>query len=198
MSCTYGLFSGIRGACFGVANQILVRRMRQKLFTTLLNQDIAFFDAEAVGALTSRLGSDCQQVSQIIGTDLNIMFRNALQGIGAFLYLMALSWQMALTTLAICSIMWYFMQIYGRYQKKTAKAAQDTVASANEVAEETLSQLRVVRTFGTEKEELNRSLSLAVSDPTPLVSDFQLSILVSHKVMIHGLHCFPEGLSTDT
>ncbi len=42
-------------------------------------QDIAFFDAEAVGALTSRLGSDCQQVSQIIGTDLNIMFRNALQ-----------------------------------------------------------------------------------------------------------------------
>jgi ABC-type multidrug transport system fused ATPase/permease subunit len=106
--------SGIRGACFGVANQILVRRMREKLFTTLLNQDIAFFDAEAVGALTSRLGSDCQQVSQIIGTDLNIMFRNALQGIGAFLYLMVLSWQMALTTLAICSIMWYFMQIYGR------------------------------------------------------------------------------------
>ncbi|KAH8974688.1 hypothetical protein BDL97_01G114600 [Sphagnum fallax] len=156
MSCTYGLFSGIRGACFGVANQILVRRMREKLFTTLLNQDIAFYDAEAVGALTSRLGSDCQQVSQIIGTDLNIMFRNALQGIGAFLYLVVLSWQMALTTLAICSIMWYFMQIYGRYQKKTAKAAQDSVASANEVAEETLSQLRVVRTFGTEKEELNR------------------------------------------
>jgi ABC-type multidrug transport system fused ATPase/permease subunit len=56
-----------------------VRRMREKLFTTLLNQDIAFYDAEAVGALTSRLGSDCQQVSQIIGTDLNIMFRNALQ-----------------------------------------------------------------------------------------------------------------------
>jgi hypothetical protein len=38
MSCTYGLFSGIRGACFGVANQILVRRMREKLFSTLLNQ----------------------------------------------------------------------------------------------------------------------------------------------------------------
>lgn len=42
-------------------------------------QDIAFFDAESVGALTSRLGSDCQQVSRIIGNDLNIMFRNGLQ-----------------------------------------------------------------------------------------------------------------------
>ncbi|CAM6034214.1 unnamed protein product [Sphagnum compactum] len=156
MSCTYGLFSGIRGACFGVANQILVRRMREKLFSTLLNQDIAFFDVEAVGALTSRLGSDCQQVSRIIGNDLNIMFRNALQGIGAFVYLMTLSWQLALSTFLICNMMWYFMRVYGRYQKKTAKAAQDSVASANEVAEETLSLARVVRTFGTEKEEVAR------------------------------------------
>jgi ABC-type multidrug transport system fused ATPase/permease subunit len=106
--------SGIRGACFGVANQILVRRMREKLFSTLLNQDIAFFDVEAVGALTSRLGSDCQQVSRIIGNDLNIMFRNALQGIGAFVYLMTLSWELALSTFLICNMMWYFMRVYGR------------------------------------------------------------------------------------
>lgn len=44
-----------------------------------LLQDIVFFDTEAVGSLTSRLGSDCQQVSRIIGNDLNIMFRNGLQ-----------------------------------------------------------------------------------------------------------------------
>ncbi|BFI25167.1 protein MpABC4 [Marchantia polymorpha subsp. ruderalis] len=156
MSCTYGLFSGLRGGCFGVANQILVRRMREKLFTNLLNQDIAFFDMEAVGALTSRLGSDCQQVSRIIGNDLNVMFRNGLQGLGAFIYLMTLSWQLAISTFVICSTMWCFMRFYGRYQKSTAKTAQDSVASANEVAEETLSLARVVRTFGTEKDEVAR------------------------------------------
>ncbi|CAM6105183.1 unnamed protein product [Calypogeia fissa] len=156
MSCTYGLFSGIRGGCFGVANQILVRRMREKLFTNLLNQDIVFFDTEAVGALTSRLGSDCQEVSRIIGKDLNVMFRNGLQGIGAFAYLMTLSWQLALTTFTICSLMWSIMRFYGSYQKGTAKAAQDSIALANEVAEETLSLARLVRTFGTEKEEVSR------------------------------------------
>ena len=49
------------------------------ILTVIWGQDIAFFDAESVGALTSRLGSDCQQVSRIIGNDLNIMFRNGLQ-----------------------------------------------------------------------------------------------------------------------
>lgn len=156
MSCTFGLFSGLRGGCFGVANQILVRRMREKLFSTILSQDIAFFDTEAVGILTSRLGSDCQQVSRILGNDLNIMLRNALQGLGSLLYLTTVSWQLALSTVAICSVLWCFMMFYGRYQRLAAKSAQDSVASANEVAEETLSLARVVRTFGTEKEELKR------------------------------------------
>nr|PNR33867.1 hypothetical protein PHYPA_023683 [Physcomitrium patens] len=156
MSCTYGLFSGIRGGCFGIANQILVKRMRELLFSTLLSQDIAFFDAESVGALTSRLGSDCQQVSRIIGNDLNIMFRNGLQGLGAFMYLVTLSWQLALTTLGVCSLMWFLTTIYGRYQKRTSRFAQDLIASANEVAEEAFSLLRVVRTFGTEQQEVGR------------------------------------------
>uniref|UniRef100_A0A0E0JSL1 ABC transporter domain-containing protein n=1 Tax=Oryza punctata TaxID=4537 RepID=A0A0E0JSL1_ORYPU len=41
--------------------------------------DIAFFDEETVGDLTSRLGSDCQQVSRVIGNDLNLISRNLLQ-----------------------------------------------------------------------------------------------------------------------
>lgn len=156
MSCTFGLFSGLRGGCFGVANQILVRRMRERLFFTMLSQDIAFFDTEAVGILTSRLGSDCQQVSRIIGNDLNIMLRNALQGLGSLLYLTTISMPLALSTVIICSIMWCIMTLYGRYQRVAAKSAQDLVASANEVAEETLSLARLIRTFGTEKQEISR------------------------------------------
>lgn len=156
MSCTFGLFSGLRGGCFGIANQILVRRMREKLFFTMLSQDIAFFDKETVGILTSRLGSDCQQVSRIIGSDLNVMLRNALQGIGSLLYLTTISLPLALSTMLICTIMWYIMSLYGRYQRMAAKSVQDLVASANEVAEESLSLARVIRTFGTEKQEFAR------------------------------------------
>ncbi|KAH7446527.1 hypothetical protein KP509_01G060800 [Ceratopteris richardii] len=152
----FGLFSGLRGGCFGVANQILVRRMREKLYTTLLYQEMSFFDKEPVGILTSRLGSDCQKVSQIISKDLNIMLRNALQGLGSLLYLTRISWSLALSTFTICMIMLYIMQLYGKYQRVAAKSGQDLVASANEVAEESFSLAAVVRVFGTESQEFTR------------------------------------------
>ncbi|KAG5522061.1 hypothetical protein RHGRI_034311 [Rhododendron griersonianum] len=133
--------SGLRGCCFGIANMIL---------------DISFFDSETVGDLTSRLGADCQQVSRVIGNDLNMILRNALQGTGALIYLLILSWPLGLCTLAMCCILSAIMLLYGKYQKKAAKLTQEFTASANEVAQETFSLMRTIRVYGTEKQELGR------------------------------------------
>lgn len=153
---TAGICSGLRGCCFGIANMILVKRMRETLYSSLLLQEISFFDGETVGDLTSRLGSDCQQVSRVIGNDLNLIMRNVLQGTGALIYLLILSWPLGVCTLVICSSLAAIMTVYGMYQKKTAKLIQEYAASANEVAQETFSLMRTVRVYGTEKQELKR------------------------------------------
>ncbi|KAG5059224.1 hypothetical protein JHK87_000253 [Glycine soja] len=116
-----GICSGIRGCFFGIANMILVKRMRETLYSSLLLQDISFFDNETVGDLTSRLGADCQQVSRVIGNDLNLIMRNVLQGGGSLIYLLILSWPLGLSTLVVCSILAAVMLRYGRYQKKAAR-----------------------------------------------------------------------------
>ncbi|CAL0314095.1 unnamed protein product [Lupinus luteus] len=133
-----------------------VKRMRETLYSSLLLQDISFFDTETVGDLTSRLGADCQQVSRVIGNDINLILRNFLQGTGSLIYLLTLSWQLGLSTLLICSILAAVMLRYGRYQKKLARLIQEVTASANEVAQETFSLIRTVRVYGTEEEELGR------------------------------------------
>ncbi|KAF5741097.1 ABC transporter B family member 26 chloroplastic-like [Tripterygium wilfordii] len=153
---TSGICSGLRGCCFGIANMILVKRMRERLYSALLLQDISFFDSETVGDLTSRLGSDCQQVSRVIGNDLNLILRNSLQGTGALIYLLVLSWRLGLFTLMICFTLAAVMFIYGLYQKKAARLIQESTASANEVAQETLSLMRTVRVYGTERQEFER------------------------------------------
>ncbi|GAB4829234.1 ABC transporter B member 26, chloroplastic, variant 2 [Ancistrocladus abbreviatus] len=153
---TSAICSGLRGCCFGIANMILVKRMRETLYTALLFQDISFFDTTTVGNLTSRLGADCQQVSRVIGNDLNLISRNVLQGTGTLIYLLALSWPLGLCTLAICLALSAIMLLYGRYQKKVAKLNQEFTASANEVAQETMSLMRTVRVYGTEEQEVGR------------------------------------------
>ncbi|KAK3028181.1 hypothetical protein RJ639_039464, partial [Escallonia herrerae] len=133
-----------------------VKRMRERLYSTLLLQDISFFDTQTVGGLTSRLGSDCQQVSRVIGNDLNLILHNLLQGSGALIYLLILSWPLGLCTLAICSALSALILIHGQYQKKAAKLSQEFTASANEVAQETFSLMRTVRVYGAEQKELGR------------------------------------------
>lgn len=151
-----GVFSGVRSCCFGIANMILVKRMREMLFDSILSQDIAFFDEETVGDLTSRLGSDCQQVSRVIGNDLNLISRNLLQGVGALIYLLILSWPLGLCTMLTCGTLSTIMLVHGRYQKKAAKFAQEFTASANNVAQEAITLARTVRVYGTEKQEFKR------------------------------------------
>ncbi|XP_057491165.1 ABC transporter B family member 26, chloroplastic-like isoform X2 [Actinidia eriantha] len=153
---TSGICSGVRSCCFGIANTILLKRLRETLFTALIFQDISFFDAEAVGDLTSRLGSDCQRLSYVIGNDIHLILRNVLQGTGALINLLTLSWPLALSTLVICALLSTIFLVYGQYQKKAAKFTQEYSACANEVAQETFSLMRTVRGYGTEEEELER------------------------------------------
>ncbi|KAE8719309.1 ABC transporter B family member 26 [Hibiscus syriacus] len=143
-------------AAFSTLIVAAVKRTRETLYSALLLQDISFFDGETVGDLTSRLGSDCQQVSRVIGNDLNLILRNVLQGTGALIYLLVLSWPLGLCTLVICCSLAAVMTVYGLYQKKTAKMIQEFGASGNEVAQETLSLMRTVRVYGTEKKEMKR------------------------------------------
>ncbi|XVF60231.1 hypothetical protein PTKIN_Ptkin08bG0028100 [Pterospermum kingtungense] len=151
-----GICSGLRSGCFAIANTILVKRLRQSLYSSLLFQDVSFFDMETVGNLTSRLGADCQRLSYVIGNDIHLIIRNVIQGTGALINLLTLSWPLTLPTLIVCSILAVLFSIYGQYQMRAAKLMQEFNACANNVAQETLSLMRTVRAYGTEGEELGR------------------------------------------
>ncbi|KAK7260683.1 hypothetical protein RIF29_26934 [Crotalaria pallida] len=150
---TSGICSGLRSGCFGILNVTLVKRLRENLYAAILFQDISYFDKEKVGDLTSRLAADCQRLSHGIGNDLHLILRNTLQGTGAMVNLLALSWPLALSALVICSILSAIFLVYGQYQRKAAKLTQDLSACANEAALETLSLIRIVRAYGTGKKE---------------------------------------------
>ncbi|MFS7970488.1 putative bacterial ABC-type protein transporter [Helianthus anomalus] len=151
-----GICSGLRSGCFGIANMVLLKRLRKTLYTNLLLQDVSFFDREPVGNLTSRLGADCQKLSHIISNNLHLIVRNTLQGTGALINLLTLSWPLALSSCFICILLCMIFLVYGWYQKKAAKLIQDSTAHANEVSQEALSLVRTIRVKGTETKEHER------------------------------------------
>ncbi|XP_071710287.1 ABC transporter B family member 26, chloroplastic-like [Rutidosis leptorrhynchoides] len=134
----------------------LLKRLRGTLYKNMLFQNISFFDREPVGNLTSRLGADCQKLSHIISNNLHLIVRYTLQGTGALLNLLTLSWPLAMSSCFICTLLCLIFLVYGRYQKKVAKLIQDSAAHANEVSQETFSLIRTIRVNGTESKEYER------------------------------------------
>ena len=59
-------FTGVRGGLFWLAGTRVVTRLRLALFSAMLRQDIAFFDATSTGELASRLSGDAAKVSDVV------------------------------------------------------------------------------------------------------------------------------------
>jgi len=52
-------FSTVRAFLFTVAGESIVTKLRKQLFSSIVTQEIAFFDVTKTGELTNRLSSDC-------------------------------------------------------------------------------------------------------------------------------------------
>eukprot|EP00854_Cymbomonas_tetramitiformis_P009364 gene9364-11099_t len=124
---------------FVVAQQRLIRKLRNMLFRSLTRQEMAFFDKESTGDLLSRLTSDCGEMAN----DLTWVFRWSLEAIvrlsGISIYLFFVSWKIALVTWSLVPVIAWINSVYGRWMHKNAKKVQSALAGANEVSFPSLS-----------------------------------------------------------
>uniref|UniRef100_A0A914CDG0 ABC transmembrane type-1 domain-containing protein n=1 Tax=Acrobeloides nanus TaxID=290746 RepID=A0A914CDG0_9BILA len=72
------IFGGLRGGCFDYAIALMSRKIRCDLFSSIISQEIAFFDEVKTGEVVSRLTADCQTMSTLVGTNVNVFFRNSM------------------------------------------------------------------------------------------------------------------------
>ncbi|KAM9810752.1 ABC-type oligopeptide transporter ABCB9 [Neosynchiropus ocellatus] len=141
---------GVRGGVFTLMFARLNLRLRNNLFTTLMRQEVAFFDENHTGDVLSRLSADTTQVCDLVSLNINIFLRSIVKSVGFFILMFVISWKLTLGTImgfpfiALCS------KYYGDYYKKLTKDVQTTLAEANKVAEETISSIRTVRSFANE------------------------------------------------
>ncbi len=77
------VFSGMRGGLFSICIARLKIRLRELLFSRILDQDMAFFDAEKTGEITSRLSADTTKMGDAIGNNLNVFLRSVVQVLAA-------------------------------------------------------------------------------------------------------------------
>ncbi|KAK1160166.1 ATP-binding cassette sub-family B member 9 [Acipenser oxyrinchus oxyrinchus] len=145
--------AGVRGGVFSLALARLNVRIRNLLFRSLVRQEIGFFDANHTGDITSRLTSDTTMVSDLISLNMNICLRSLVKGVGVCVFMFTLSWKLSLVTFMGFPFVMLVSKLYGKYYKRLAREVQDALAKANNIAEETVSAMKTVRSFANEEAE---------------------------------------------
>ncbi|KFE71578.1 Lipid A export ATP-binding/permease protein MsbA [Hyalangium minutum] len=141
---------------FTTAGERVVTRLRQKLFSSLMSQEVAFFDERKTGELTNRLASDTTVLQNTVSANISMVLRNGVQALGGIAMLFYTSPALTLVMLAVVPPVAVGAVFYGRGVRKLSKEVQDALANSNEVAEESLSGVRTVRSFAAEKSEVAR------------------------------------------
>lgn len=134
--------------------QRIVARLRQRLFSSIMSQEMAFFDRNKTGELVNRLSADAEIVGMSISQNLSDGLRSAIQAAGGVGMMLYVSPALGAIGLSIVPAVTVFAIAFGRYIKNLSKQVQDVLAEATEVAEERLSNIRTVRAFAQEDKEV--------------------------------------------
>ncbi len=148
--------TALRYALFTTAGERVVTRLRRDLYAAILDQEIAFFDERKTGELTSRLASDTTVVQNGVSVNISMALRNIATALGGVGLLFFTSPRLTLVMLAVVPPIAFGAVTYGRKLRGLSREVQDALAGASEVAEESISGVRTVRTFGAEAQEVAR------------------------------------------
>uniref|UniRef100_A0A8C6X5M3 ATP-binding cassette sub-family B member 10, mitochondrial n=1 Tax=Naja naja TaxID=35670 RepID=A0A8C6X5M3_NAJNA len=148
--------NGIRVYLMQISGQRIVNRLRATIFSSLLKQEVAFFDKTSTGELINRLSSDTALLGRSVTENLSDGLRAAGQASAAIGMMFFVSPKLATFVLTVVPSLAVIAVLYGTYLRKLARMTQDSLAEATQLAEERIGNLRTVRAFGHEVTEMEK------------------------------------------
>jgi ATP-binding cassette subfamily B protein len=150
------LFGAIRAWLFTVSGERVVADLRTRLYQSIINQEIAFFDERRTGELTNRLASDTTVLQNTVTVNVSMLLRFVIMALGAIGFLFYTSWKLTLITLSVVPVVAISAGMFGRRMRAISRDFQDALAESTVVAEETIAGVRTVRAFAREGAEVAR------------------------------------------
>ncbi|XP_029800446.1 antigen peptide transporter 2 isoform X1 [Suricata suricatta] len=154
ISIVSSLCAGSRGGCFTYTQSSINVRAREQLFSSLLRQDLGFFQETKTGELNSRLSSDTKMMSNWLALNANVFLRSLVKVVGLYGFMLSLSPRLTLLSLLELPLAMAGEKVYNVYHQAVLQEIQTAVAKAGQVVREAVGGLQTVRGFGAEEQEV--------------------------------------------
>ena len=124
--------------------------MRKDLFNHIHKLSFTYFDNTKTGHIMSRLVNDLNEISELAHHGPEDLFIATVTLLGAFIILLTVHWPLALITFAVVPIMLWFAISKNKHMQNAFKEMRLKVADINAQVEDSISGVRVVKSFTNE------------------------------------------------
>lgn len=133
-----------------------LNRLRRDLFAHLVKMPMAYFQEQRSGALSNRISADLGVLRETLLTTVPQAARQSVILIGGLIFIFICSWKLSLIMLGCIPVVVLAVAFFGRKVRSYSKAAQDSLADAGTVIEETVQGVADVKAFTNEAFEEKR------------------------------------------
>lgn len=153
IAITTGIFGFFKGYCYDLLGSRVVRDLRLELFSKLLHKDLEFYDSNRTGDLLSRIGSDITVINYSASENFSLIIKNFITFFVSFSVLFYLNTKLTLFILIVVPPIVFSVIFFRKYFRRLSKEYQNSIADSSGLASEIFSNIRVVKSFSTEKSE---------------------------------------------
>jgi len=132
--------------------------LRRDLFSHLVSLPMTYFQEQRAGSLSNRVSADLGVVRDTLLTTVPQMVRQGVILIGGLTFIFIASWKLSLIMLGSVPVVVLAIAFFGRKVRGYSRAAQDALADAGTVIEETVQGVADVKAFTNEGFEQKRYL----------------------------------------
>ena len=132
------------------------RDMRNEIFSHYQKLSFAFFDNQKVGHLLSRITADLFDISELLHHGPEDLVISVIKFAGTFVILMFINVKLGLAAFVLVPFLVVYAVIFNRKMKNAFRENRARIADINTQIEDSLSGIRVVKSFAKEKEEMKK------------------------------------------
>ncbi len=140
----------------GFIGQSVIRDLRNKLYEHLQNLPIAYFDKRRTGEIMSNLTNDISALQNAMTTDFIMLVQEGAIFIGSFAAMIYLQWKLTVLCLVIVPVVSVTIKFFGRKLHSSGRSVQEKLADVTSMLQETISGVRIIRSFNRTEYETER------------------------------------------
>jgi ATP-binding cassette, subfamily B, bacterial len=138
--------------------QLVMRDLRDRLYSHLQTLPLAFFTGTKTGEIQSRLANDVGGVQSVVTTTASTILANVVIFVSTIVAMVILSWQLTIVAVITVPVFFWLTKMVGERRRRVARSTQESLAAMSALSEETLSVSGVLlaKVFGNQARDATR------------------------------------------